>query len=298
MKVLLFGANGFIGRAVRENLSVDHEVHAAIRSENPGINEHNVDLLALDSVKKVIEAVRPEVIINSAGIVDSNADTMQNVTFTKNILQAVNESDLAPKRIVISGSAGEYGRIDSDELPTSETVPLRADAGYGLAKKIEEETALGFREKDQLPVVVARIFNPIGTNMAERFLVSRLKKQIDEYVAGERTTLEVSRKDANRDYIAVDDIAKALRVLIEGDPVHGVYNIGSGTAMSNGELLQLMVDSSKIENDPEIVETSPNPEPLVASQADITRLKQEFNWEPQHNIADIVQEIMNDKKTD
>jgi len=143
-------------------------------------------------------------------------------------------------------------------------------------------------------IVVARIFNPIGVGMAEKFFVSRVKKQIEEYITGERTSLEISRKDSSRDYIAVDDIANAIRVLAENNTKHTVYNIGSGISMSNGELLQLMVSSSKIEDEPEIVETFADPEPLVASQADITRIQQEFNWKPQHSIAAIVEEIMND----
>lgn len=293
MKVLVFGASGFIGKAIRKNLSNNHDVIAAVRSQQISQDEVTVDLLDKKSVKNAINEVQPDVIINSAGIVDPTADTMKNVTFTQNILEAVLESDVSVRRIIISGSAGEYGRIQESELPVDESTPLRADAGYGLAKKLEEHVALAFREKG-LPVVVVRIFNPIGLGMAEKFLVSRIKRQIEEYLAGKRTTLEVGRKDSNRDYIAVDDIALAVRLLIEGNPTQGVYNIGSGVSMSNGELLQLMVSSSKIEDEPEIVENSAEPEPLVASQADITRIQQEFRWKPQYSIAAVVEEIMND----
>ena len=293
MKILIFGASGFIGKAIRKNLSVDHEVIAAVRSQTPIADEVTVDLLDKKAVTNVIAGVQPDVIINSSGIVDPTADTMQNVEFTRNILEAVLSSGAQVSRIIISGSAGEYGRIEEGELPVNEDTPLRADAGYGLAKKLEEQAALEYREKG-LDVVIARIFNPIGVNMAEKFFVSRIKKQIKEYLAGERTSLEISRKDSSRDYIAVEDIAAAIRVLVEGNPIHSTYNIGSGVPMSNGELLQLMLNSSKIGNDPVIVETAIEPEPLIANQADIMRLQQEFNWKPQHNIADIVEEIMND----
>lgn len=293
-KVLLFGANGFIGRVIRKDLSKDYDVIAGVRSGVIAQNEVSVDLLDPQTIKDIISNVQPDVIINAAGIIDPQADTMQNVVFTKNILGAVLASNIVIKRIIIFGSAGEYGRIQPNELPVSEDVTLRADTGYGLAKKLEEQEALSFREKG-LAVVVVRIFNPIGVGMAEKFLVPRIKQQIEQYVAKERGTLEVSRKDSKRDYIAVDDIASAIRVLIEGDPKHDVYNIGSGVATSNGDLLQLMINSSKMDGEPKVIETSAEPEPLVASQADITRIKQEFHWEPRHNIADIVEEIMNDQ---
>ena len=295
MKILLFGATGFIGRVIRKNLSVGHEVIAAVRSDTPGDDEVFVDLLDQKSIQVALNQLKPDVIVNSAGIVDPNADTMLNVEFTKNIFEAALISEAPVRKVIISGSAGEYGRILSkEELPVSEETPLRADSGYGLAKKLEEETALKYHEKGFPGVVVARIFNPIGVGMADKFLVSRIRKQIYEFVDGKRTSLEISRKDSTRDYIAVDDIASAIRVLVEGNASHTVYNIGSGTAMSNGDLLQLMVSSSKIEHEPEVVETSDQPEPLVASRADITRIQNEFHWTPKYTIADIVEEIMND----
>jgi len=290
MRILLFGASGFIGRTVRTNLEIDHEVIPVVRPHSGG-QELEVDLLNLEAIEQLLDHTQPEVVINAAGIVDPKADPMLNIEFTKNILSAAANTHV--NRIIIFGSAGEYGRIEANELPVDEETPLRADSGYGLSKKLEEQLALEYRERG-FPVIVTRIFNPIGVGMAEKFFVSQIKKQIEEYLRGERTTLELSRKDSTRDYIAVDDIALAIRALIEGSPVHGVYNIGSGVAMSNGELLQLMVSSSKIEHSPEIVETSTEPEPLVASQADITRIQQEFHWEPKHSIAAIVEEIMND----
>jgi len=294
MKVLIFGATGFIGKAVNESLSEHHEVHQTTRLETTNDRQYAVDLLSRDAIKKVINFVQPEVIINAAGVVDPGADVFQNVTFTDNILNSVVEAGLKPRRIVTFGSAGEYGQVPLAELPVDEATELRANAGYGYAKKQEEEKALSYRSQYELPVVVARIFNPIGIGMADKFLVSRLKKQIEQYRNGDRNSLEISRKDSERDYIAVSDIATAIRALIEGNPVHSVYNIGSGASMSNGDLLQLMIKSSKIESIPKVVETLAEPEPTVASRADITRIQQELGWAPKQSIADIVEEIMND----
>ena len=295
MRILIFGASGFIGQAVKKALMIDHEVFTTTRSAPTGQNEYSVDLLEANSVMAAINSIRPEVIINTAGIVDAQADPNQNVTFTQNILQAVIDIQLVPKKIIISGSAGEYGYIQGDELPVKETTPLRADTGYGAAKKAEDEMARKFGADHQLPVIVARIFNPIGIGMAEKFFVSRIKKQIQEYVAGERTVFEVSRKDSLRDYIAVNDVASAFLALVEGEPKHDVYNIGSGIATTNNELLQLMIESSKIDTDVEVFETSQEPELLVANQADISRIRQDLGWSPRRNISDTVEEIMNDQ---
>jgi GDP-4-dehydro-6-deoxy-D-mannose reductase len=294
MKVLVFGSTGFIGQTVAEHLSKSHEVHTTTRAESISDNQHTVDLLQPEAVRKVIELVQPEIIVNAAGIVDPNADTMQNVSFTQNILNGITQSNIDPSKVIIFGSAGEYGRVQPGEIPVHESVPLRAESGYGYAKKLEEEAALSYGNENDLPVIVARIFNPIGRGMAEKFLVSRLKKQIEEYKEGKRESLELNRKDSKRDYIAVGDIALAIAAIAEGKPTHNVYNIGSGKSMSNGDLLQLMVKSSKIIGDPNILETSEQPEAMVASEADITRISQDFNWAPKHSISATLEEIMND----
>jgi len=294
VKVLIFGSSGFIGRSLVENISNGHDVYTTTRLKPRTSREHSVDLLEKDSIEKVISTVCPDIIINAAGIVDPSDDTMQNITFTRNLLNAITNTGCLPRRVIIFGSAGEYGNVNPDEIPVSEHVPLRASTGYGYAKRLEEEYALSRGRESGIPVLVVRVFNPLGKGMADKFLVSRLKKQIKEYSKGVRSSLDVSRNDSERDYIAVDDISSAVRCLVDGSPAHQVYNIGSGVAMSNVTLLQLMLKGSTIGEDPRVIETADQPELPVASQADIKRIQQEFGWAPQHNIADIVEEIMND----
>ena len=292
MKVALFGASGFVGSAVYEALRNDHEVFRIGRSEAGEDNEFKVDLLANKAIETALTEINPDVIINAAGIVDTSQDTTLNEAFTRNILEATHASGVTPKLVLLTGSAGVYGEVDS--LPVAEDAPLRASAGYGLAKLQEEKTAHELGAEYNQKVVVTRIFNPIGKGMAEKFFVVRVKKQIQEAEAGERDEIEISRKDSLRDYTAVEDVADAIRRIVEGNPAHDVYNIGSGIPTSNGELLQIMLKDSTVEDRIGVTETLSSPEPLVAGQADVTRIKEEFSWRPTKDLADVVKEIMAD----
>ena len=266
-KILIFGANGFVGRNVSSELKKDYEVFEATRSEPENDHQVQVDLLAEASIRLAMQQTQPDVVINCAGIISAGPEVEQNVDFTRNILNQAVEID-SIKKVIISGSAGEYGLLESEaELPVSENTPLRAQAGYGLAKVKEEQVALSY--KDQIDVVVMRIFNPIGKRMADRFLLTNLLKQIEEYRNGTREALEVSRLDAKRDYIAIEDVARAMRLVAEGNPKENVYNVGSGVATSNAELIDLLVSASSLESKPPVNETSPTPESFVSNQADI-----------------------------
>lgn len=292
MKILLLGADGFIGKHVRQALSEEHEVYAATRNPSTDDHEQRVDLEDKQSIVEALKSIQPEAIINCAGVVENSEKSKLNVLFTTNLLEAVKEASLKPKRIIISGSAAEYGVVDMSNIPVSESAPLNANGGYGESKLKEGLTALELAKKYELPVIIARIFNPIGVGMHPRFLIPKMIEQIREFGTGARTIIEVSRLNSKRDYINVKDIATAIKVLVEGEPKETIYNIGSGKSASNGELIELILNNSKLDARPEIVETSAEEEPLVAIQADITRIRTEFNWEPMYTLEQTVKEII------
>lgn len=297
MKVLVFGADGFIGRNVCMEIEKAHDVTKAIR-ELPVDDGKSVQVNLLDqaSIGEVLEKINPEVIINCAGVVDAaTMDLELNSQFTKNILdKAVKTSNV--KKVIICGSAGEYGLVDRKNIPTNEDAPLNANYGYGLSKVNEEVLALSYQKQFGIKVIVLRIFNPIGRGMANKFLLMRLLQQADDYRHGNRSTIEVVRLDSKRDYVAINDVAKAFKSVVEGNPLNSVYNVGSGLSTTNGKLLELVLKNSKLDTMPQIIETSDVVEPLVAIQADISRLSNEFNWHPLQKLEETVKEIVDDKK--
>lgn len=290
MRVVVFGANGFIGGAVAAELSQSgHQIYNGISPETGEL----VDLLDANAVQKYISETRPDSIINCAGIVSGEpTDFEKNVQFTHNILEAVHNSGTTIKRVVVSGSAGEYGEVTT--LPVNESVPLNGKSPYAESKIKEEQEALQLSEEYKIPVVVARIFNPLGPNMKERFLIPGLIRQIKAIKEGASDSIEISRLDAKRDYIDVRDIAKAMRLIIEDSPKEHVYNIGSGRATSNREILELILEHSKLKEIPKVVETSESPEPQFASQADITSIHGEFGWTPSKSIEEVIKETINE----
>ncbi len=287
MRVIIFGSDGFIGSAVTREFKVaGYEIHDGL-----DISKNRVDLLSMAETTQYISDVKPDVIINCAGVVGPEADFRDNGRITKNILVAVVENKLKPKAIIISGSAGEYGEVDS--LPVAENAPLRGKTPYALSKIEEENLALTIADTEDLNVLVARLFNPIGPNMKKRFLITNLHEQIEQAKNGTNKFIKISRLDAKRDYLDVRDIAKAYRLLAEKKPKYVVYNIGSGVATTNKQLLNLLLKHSGIKSRPSIIETSDQAEPIVACQADMSRFNSEFNWSADNSVESVIKEITN-----
>lgn len=293
MKVLVIGANGFIGSNVCSVLGKYHDVYKAGRLIKQNDREFNMDLLDLKAISRVLLAVKPEVIINCAGVVENSDRAKLNVEFTENLLNAIAKNKLLLKRIIISGSAAEYGNVTTKNIPVAENTPLNADAGYGLSKILEENAAIKLGDKYNLPVTTIRIFNPIGNGMHPRFLIPSIIRQVAEFKVGTGKSIKVSRLDSLRDYINVKDIASAIKALIEHPSKYPCYNVGSGIATSNRQLIELIIKEYNLSSEPELIETSLDPEKLVAVQADITRIHEEFHWIPDYTIEETIKEIVN-----
>ncbi len=295
MRTLLIGAGGFIGSAVREALEQDYEVYAACKEALHGPNSLSVDLTNPESILQAIERSKPDYIVNCAGIVENSDKASLNVVFTRNLLDAVLVSGVDVKKVIISGSAAEYGTVTDNSVPIKENGPIRPTSLYGTAKAEETALALQFGKDHNISIVVARIFNPIGVNMKPKFLVPNILHQVEIIKNGGPNEITISREDSIRDYIYVNDIAGAIKAIIEEPKSKGVYNVGTGKSTSNGRLVELIVENCGLKSKPQIIETANEPEKPVASIADITRIQNEIGWSPLFNIENTVKEIVNAK---
>lgn len=296
MRELVIG-KGFIGKAYGEYAaSQGSEVFPAGRHPQ-GANEYYVDLNDPATISETLNRVRPDVIVNCAAILGRNpGDKLEsNPIFTGNILESASKAGLNLSRIVILGSAAEYGPVTQEDLPIAEDAPLNPNTAYGESKKVEVETALHLAEEYDLPVVVGRIFNPLGPGLHPSNLTSRVLGQIQAIRSGEQPpVIEVRNLDAARDYLHVKDCVRAMGLLASaGKLPHNVYNIGSGDRTTNREIIELVLDKAGV-TDVDYKATDEQSEPLVgAVQADISRLT-ELGYTPEYDIERTVEEVVVD----
>jgi len=293
MRVLVTGASGFIGRNVANILaSQGHNVTAGLYAKKNDGTEYRIDLTQTDEVERAIKQLSPEVIINCAGVIGADANFDHNVQITQNLMNATVVAGLQLHRFVVCGSAGEYGHVSLNDWPVKESTPLRGDSPYARSKIREEAVAKDLGIKHNIDVVIARIFNPIGRDMPSKFLIPNLLSQINNPKEDGVIDITVSRLDSLRDYIDIDDVALAISYLATKNHKHEFYNVGSGIALSVGEMLKLILEECNISGSVKITEQSSISETPVASQADISLLKDEFSWKPRKTLRQSIKEIV------
>lgn len=294
VKTLVIGAEGFIGRTVCRVLGPDGGLVMGVRAPERGAdNSQYVDLLQPASITAALAKIQPDVVINCAGVVTA-AGSPTNTAMTGNLLQAVLQSRINIRSIVLCGSAAAYGPVPPDDLPVRESSRLAAFNVYGRDKVREESLARLYRYSFGIPVVTARIFNPVGAGMPGRQLLPSLCRQLHQWKAGRRENLEVSRLDATRDYLSATDVARALSALAYGQPREAAYNIGSGQGTSTKALLQRVYALAGLPDVPPVNQTSSTPELPLASQADTTAINTEFGWTTEAALDDSILEVLNE----
>lgn len=158
-----------------------------------------------------------------------------NVNATRHMLKAVEDLGLSA-RVVLIGSAAEYGLVSAEENPIGEDRVLRPVSIYGMTKAWQTELACVYTNRG-VNVVVARVFNLIGPRLSERLFIGRLHKQIDELHRGERERIEVGSLSAVRDYISTDDAVTQLLAIADYGEAGEVYHVASGQPVTMRELL-------------------------------------------------------------
>lgn len=235
-RVLLTGSTGALGQVLAGRLRADP---AGFTIFTPGRGERDdpLDLRDGDQIVRTIERTRPDLILHLAATFSNDFDKAYavNVAAARHMLEAV-EASGQPVRVVLVGSAAEYGAVAADENPIGEDHVLRPVSIYGITKAWQTELAYLHASRGT-NVVVARIFNLTGPHLSERLFVGRLLKQIDEIRRGERAQIEVGPLSAVRDYLPINDAVTQLLAIADFGEAGKVYHVASGHPVKMRELL-------------------------------------------------------------
>ena len=280
MRLLLTGATGFLGRHV----AAAARGHTVIRATRSG---HAADAGELPmggapwtraAFASALRAARPEIVVHCAGAThagDGRATFEANTVLAAELLAAAAAHVPVP-RVMLIGSAAEYGFVPEDAQPVSEARACAPRNDYAVAKHAQTLLGLAAAMRGQ-PVLVVRLFNPVGRGMPAGLALPSFASR----VAQDKGVMRVGDLSARRDFIDVTEAARLLVALAEQATwPWPLVNLCSGQAYRLGDLLDALIAASgnvtRIETDPALVRSGDMPI-LVGSTARL----QEFGLVPQ-----------------
>lgn len=243
MKILVTGANGFIGRRLSSRLIAHgHEVYGL--SQNPQeptllFKKHYIqDISSPFLMKEHFDIVIHLAAYNitNIGRKDTDLYTAINVEGTRNLIQAVRTQ----KFIYLSTS-----KVYRNEgLALMEDSPLWPQSAYEQSKLKAEEICRTSFEKESM--VVLRSVNVLGWGQASKAILpvffekARLGQDL-EILASPQTSMQ---------FVYVEDLIDAIEAVIGLKKAEGIFNIANKECVSLEELARMIIaitgSSSKI----------------------------------------------------
>ena len=236
--VLLTGADGFTGAYARAELeAAGYTVIGAVMGAPKNPQQVALDITSLAHCRAVMEQVRPDYLMHLAGIsfvqhADAEAFYRVNVIGTLNLLQAIADAGLSPRRILIASSANVYGNAAAGIL--SESQPAAPINHYAVSKLAMEHMVRTW--SDRLPIVMTRPFNYTGIGQAAHFLVPKIVSHFTRREA----VIELGNLEVERDFSDVRMVAAAYRGLLEHECAGETVNICTGRPYSLRHIISMM----------------------------------------------------------
>jgi GDP-4-dehydro-6-deoxy-D-mannose reductase len=300
VRVLVTGADGFVGRWLTEHLQEAGDVvFQAVGHHDDAGRTRSMELIDAASVRDVVAWARPDAIYHLAAVAfgpDASADVGHaldvTVRGTAYLLEAASTLDPRPL-VMIPSSAEVYGSASDGKL--TEDAPIAPVNKYGATKAAQETLALAYHRADVLPVVVARAFNSIGPGQRESFVVPAFAMQLARTEAGAAShELRVGNLDAKRDFTDVRDVVRAYRLLVVGGHTGQPVNVASGRAVSIRAVLDALIALSGlsvvVQVDPDRLRQSDLP--VVCGSIDLVhRLT---GWRPRISLGDTLRDVWED----
>ena len=296
MKILVTGADGFIGSHVVETLvKSGHDVRAFVLynsfnswgwlDESDKAIRDSIDIFAGDirdphGVDKAVE--KQEVILNLAALIaipysyhspDTYIDT--NIKGTLNILQAARRHGV--KRVVQTSTSEVYGT--AQYIPIDEAHPLHPQSPYAATKVGADQLALSFHASFDVPVGILRPFNTYGPRQSARAVIPTIISQL-----ANKSKVKLGSLSPTRDFSFVQDTANGFLAAAQSDAIVGqTINLGSGFEISIKETAETIAKlmNTKLELVDDEQRVRPENSEVERLHASIEKAKTLLDWQPE-----------------
>ena len=302
MKVLVTGADGFIGSHLTEALvRLGYDVKAFVlynslssygwldHCQKDVFGKFEIymgDIRDPHGVKKAMEGC--DAVLHLAALIaipysyhspDTYIDT--NIKGTLNILQAARE--LGVKRIIHTSTSEVYGTARF--VPITEDHPLQGQSPYSATKIAADQIAYSFYTSFDLPVVILRPFNTYGPRQSGRAIIPTVISQI---ASGIRE-LKLGSILPTRDFNFIRDTVAGFIAALESENGLGkAVNIGSNYEISIGQTVELIAQVMGVD-----IKVTMDKERLRPKKSEVERLWADnskannlFSWKPEYDGMD------------
>jgi dTDP-glucose 4,6-dehydratase len=318
LRILLTGGAGFIGSAVIRHL-IDHTEHhvanldkltyagnlesLASIADSPRYSFHRVDICDAQALDNAFEIFRPTAVMHLAAeshvdrSIDGPADFIQtNIVGTYSLLEAARrywqnlpEAERQAFRFHHISTDEVFGDLEGTDDLFTEATPYSPSSPYSASKASSDHLVRAWQRTYGLPVLVTNCSNNYGPfhfpeKLIPHMILNALHgKPLPVYGDGSQI----------RDWLFVEDHARALVEVVSRGRIGETYNIGGHNEKRNLEVVETICDlldelqplTSGDSYRKQIVFVKDRPGHDRRYAIDAGKIEQELGWRPRETFA-------------
>ncbi|MFC2170863.1 GDP-mannose 4,6-dehydratase, partial [Calditrichota bacterium] len=175
---------------------------------------------------------------------------------------------------------------------TEEEKPLKPTSVYATTKRDQEENCMSVCNAYGIPAVAFRMFNVYGPRQALSNPYTGVCAIFSSRLLNKQPPLIFEDGNQRRDFIQVEDVARAYLRAIDNDSADGmILNLGSGQSVSINEIAEILIEKLNIDVIPIITSKFRNGD-VRHCFADITKIKESLSWEPRYSFSNGVESLL------
>ena len=334
-RILITGGSGFIGSTLIRYIinqtqdsviNIDKLTYAANQSALKGVENNpryafeQIDICDLKAIESVFEKYQPDAVMHLAAeshvdrsIEGAAAFIQTNIIGTYTLLETArtywNELNAEKKvafRFLHISTDEVYGDLEGSDDLFTETTPYAPSSPYSASKASSDHLVKAWHRTYGLPTIITHSSNNYGFYQYPEKLIPLMTLN-----ALEGKSLPVYGNGLQiRDWLFVEDHAKALYKVMKEGKVGETYNIGGNCEKANIEIVRTICSllEELVPNKPEgvaryedlITYVKDRPGHDVRYAIDATKIGRELGWKPQETfesgIRKTVEWYLNTKK--
>lgn len=209
-----------------------------------------------------------------------------NVLGTYRMLEAVLKGKA--KKLIHISTDEVYGDLEQDDPAFTEQTPLSPNNPYSASKASSDLLVKSYIHTHQLPAMITRCSNNYGPYQHEEKLIPTI---IRKAVKGENIPIYGDGQQI-RDWLYVEDHARAVKQVLENGTAGQVYNIGGGNEKTNLDLTKTILSQLGISHDQiAFIQDRKGHDRRYA--IDASKLKGELGWTQETSFEEGIEKTIN-----
>ncbi|CUB16206.1 dTDP-glucose 4,6-dehydratase [Bacillus safensis] len=255
-------------RFIQGDITLQHELDQAFDEVYDAI----IHFAAESHVDRSIESAEPFI--------------QTNVLGTYRMLEAVLKGKA--KKLIHISTDEVYGDLEPDDPAFTEQTPLSPNNPYSASKASSDLLVKSYIHTHQLPAMITRCSNNYGPYQHEEKLIPTI---IRKAVNGENIPIYGDGQQI-RDWLYVEDHARAVKQVLEMGTAGQVYNIGGGNEKTNLDLTKTILSQLGISHDQiAFIQDRKGHDRRYA--IDASKLKGELGWTQETSFEEGIEKTIN-----